>query len=40
MKEMYDEKKETEVKNQIKKLRQIARAIFIVPISRSLCLCN
>ena len=31
MKEMYDEKKETEVKNQIKKLRQIALAIFIVP---------
>ena len=28
---MYDEKKETEVKNQIKKLRQIALAIFIVP---------
>ena len=31
MKEVYDEKKETEVKNQIKKLRQIALAIFIVP---------
>ena len=31
MKEMYDEKKETEVKNQIKKLRQIVLAIFIVP---------
>ena len=31
MKEMYDEEKEQEVKNQIKKLRQIALAIFIVP---------
>ena len=31
MKEMYEEEKEMEVKNQIKKLRQIALAIFIVP---------
>ena len=31
MKEMYEEEKEMEVKKQIKKLRQIALAIFIVP---------